>query len=158
MQKVRVTQGYRSAHNWVMTTRRATRLYALLAAAAVSLTAFVAVSPTATAVPAKKNVTLTVTVLPGQVRLMPGESVKVRLSTNLTTGYSWSTKVTRDKSAVTVSKGSYTAPTTDLVGAPGTTVWTITAKSAGTAVVKFLATPPGGGQPSNDGALTVIVQ
>ena len=40
------------------------------------------------AAPSKKNVTLTVTVLPGQVRLMPGESVKVRLTTNLTTGYS----------------------------------------------------------------------
>ena len=61
---------------------------------------------------------------------------------------------------MTVSKGVYTAPhtATGIVGAPGTTVWTITAKSAGKAKVAFLATPPGGGKPSDDGVLTVIVQ
>lgn len=140
-----------------MTQNRPARLVALAAAALIAMTAMVAASPVSAA-PSKKNVTLTVTVLPGQVRLMPGESVKVRLTTNLTTGYSWSTKVTGDKSAVTVSKGVYAAPTTALAGAPGTTVWTITAKSAGTAKVKFLATPPGSGAASSDGALTVIVQ
>ena len=92
------------------------------------------------------------------MRLLPGEAVRVRLSTNLTTGYSWAAKVTGDRSAVTVSKGVYTAPNTDLVGAPGRTVWTITARDTGTAVVKFMATPPGGGAPVNDGSLTLIVQ
>ena len=140
-----------------MTKNRAARLVALSTAALIALTAMV-VAPPAGATPTKKNVTLTITVLPGQVRLMPGESVKVRLSTNLTTGYSWSTKVTGDKSAITVSDGVYKAPTSSLVGAPGTTTWTITAKSAGTAIVKFLATPPGSGAATSDGALTVIVQ
>src|ERR1700760_4834867 len=98
---------------------RSARLVALVAAATFAATAVAAVSP-ASAAPAKKDTTLIVTVLPTQVRLIPGEAVKVRLSTNLTTGYSWSTKVTGEASAVTVSKGVYTAPhtATGIVGAP----------------------------------------
>ena len=141
-----------------MTSRRARATLALLCAAGVALGAVSVLSPSASAAPAKADVTLTITVLPGQVRLLPGESVRVRLSTNLTTGYSWAPKVTGAPSAVTVSKGVYTAPNTDLVGAPGRTVWTITARGTGTAVVKFMATPPGGGTPVNDGYLTLIVQ
>jgi predicted secreted protein len=140
-----------------MSVSRPSRLLALAAAAAIAMTGLLAV-PAASAAPVKKNVTLTVTKLPAQVRLIPGESVKVTLSTNLTTGYTWSTKVVGKKSAVDVGKGAYTASTGDLMGAPGTTTWLVTAKADGTAVVKFMTTPPGGGAKKSDGSLTVIVR
>lgn len=106
---------------------------------------------------ANSDVTLVVTQLPAQVRLVAGESINVTLSTNATTGYTWSTKVTGNKSAVKVGKGKFTAPTeTGIVGAPGTTTWRITATSVGKAVINVVTTSPGG-QKSSDGKLTVIV-
>lgn len=103
-----------------------------------------------------KRPTIIIRDLPAQVRLVPGEQAKLILSTNRTTGYTWSTKVTGSKASITVSKGVYTAPTTELMGAPGSTAWTITAKSAGKAVVNVIATPPGGGTGETQ-KLTVIV-
>ena len=141
-----------------MNPHRTPRVLAVAGALLMATTAILAVTPAQAATPTKNHVTLTVTELPGQVRLIPGEAVKVRLSTNVTTGYSWSTKVVGDKAAVSVSKGVYQAPAGTLVGAPGTSTWTVTAKSAGKAVVQFLATPPGGGTAQVDGRLTVIVQ
>lgn len=137
-----------------MTTRPISRV---LATTAVVLLAAgtLAVGQASAAAPAKKDVTLTITVLPAQVRLLEGEAVKVRLSTNRTTGYSWSTKVSGDGGAVSVSKGKYTAPTTDLVGAPGLTTWTITAKGNGIARVTIVTTPPGGGTAQTVGVVTV---
>jgi predicted secreted protein len=105
---------------------------------------------------AKDDVTLILTELPGQVRLIPGEAVELVQDTNLTTGFTWTTQVRGNRSAIRVGKGEYTAPDTDLVGAPGITTWKITARSPGRAVVRVLATPPGGGDPIVS-RLTVIV-
>lgn len=127
-----------------------TRSVVFVAAAALALS---------TAGPASaSDHTLVVTQLPAQVRLIPGESVLLSLSTNRTTGYSWSTQVRGDKKAVSVSKGAYQAPApaNGMVGVPGTTVWTITADTVGTARVKVVTTSPGGDKGS-DGVLTIIV-
>jgi predicted secreted protein len=106
---------------------------------------------------ANKDITLVVTQLPAQVRLVPGESISLSLSTNATTGYTWDTKVSGDTKSVKVYQGVYAAPAaTGMVGVPGTTVWQITAKSVGKAVVTVVTTSPGGTK-SNDGKLTVIV-
>lgn len=132
------------------------RLLAVGAALTIAVTAL-AVSAPAQAAPAKPKVTATITELPAQIRLIPGESVSVRLSTNLTTGYTWSTKVVGKKASVSVGKGVYVAPSTDMVGAPGTTTWLVTAQKKGTAVVKFLTSPPGEDTTKVEGSLTVIV-
>jgi predicted secreted protein len=106
---------------------------------------------------ANKDLTLVVTQLPAQVRLIPGESIALSLSTNATTGYTWDTKVSGDKKSVKVFQGVYAAPAaTGMVGVPGTTIWQITAKSVGKAVVTVVTTSPGGAK-SNVGKLTVIV-
>jgi predicted secreted protein len=106
---------------------------------------------------ANKDITLVVTQLPSQVRLVPGESIALSLSTNATTGYTWDTKVSGDTKSVKVYQGIYAAPAaTGMVGVPGTTVWQITAKSVGKAVVTVVTTAPGGTK-SNVGKLTVIV-
>ncbi len=137
-----------------MTRTRASRLIAFLAAV-VTVAGVTAAVPAAAAQPAKKKPVLTVTVLPGQVRVLDGESVAVTLSTNVTTGYSWSTKVVGDQKAVTVSKGAYRAPSTELVGAPGQTTWIVKATGNGVAKVQILTTPPGGGTAQKVGVLTV---
>jgi len=107
---------------------------------------------------AAKKPSLIVTELPGQVRLIPGETIDVKLSTNVTTGYSWSTKVSGQASAVKVGKGKYEAQVTipELVGAPGTTTWRVSAVKPGRATIDIIATPPGGGK-GDVQKLTVIV-
>ncbi len=154
MQKSQLSQG-EPAHTYAMTTTRPTRLFAIAAAAAISLTALVAVTPAASARPAK------LVTVPGKVTVEIGDSVKVRLATNPSTGYSWKTTITGDKSAITVSKGVYKPPpgggAGGSVGAAGVTVWTIAGKSAGTAVVTFSSIPPGGGSAAFSEKLTVTV-
>ena len=115
-----------------MTRTRAPRALATLAAV-VALVGVAAATPAVAAQPAKKDIVLNVTVLPGQVRLLDGESVRITLPTNVTTGYSWAPVVSGATKAVTVSKGSYVAPSGDLVGAPGMTSWVVTAKGDGVA-------------------------
>lgn len=123
---------------------------------AVALTIGLALGVGAGAAHAKDDVTLILTELPGQVRLIPGEAIELVQDTNLTTGFTWSAQVRGNRNAVRVGRGDYTAPDTDLVGAPGITTWKITARNPGRAVVRVLATPPGGGSPIVS-RLTVIV-
>ena len=74
---------------------------ALLAAVGLAIGALAAAAPAH----ADDHVTLTVTELPGQVRLMPGEKIEVTLQTNRTAGYQWSASTTGKKKAIKVSKG-----------------------------------------------------
>ncbi|MEI8083578.1 MAG: protease inhibitor I42 family protein, partial [Actinomycetes bacterium] len=110
--------------------------------------------------------TLIVRDLPAQVRLVPGEKVKIILSTNLTTGYSWTAQggcCTKDnKNVARVTKGVYTAPanTNGMVGVPGTTSWTVTALRTGTTDITIVTSPPGSTNTMNDeevGQLHLIV-
>lgn len=150
MQKSGLSQGKEIAHTSAMTKSRPIRL---LAIASVALTILVAMAPSASARP-----TSFVTV-PGKVTIGIGESVKVKLATNPSTGYSWTTSISGDKSAITLSKGRYKPPAnTGLVGAPGVTVWTITGKAAGKAVITFSSMPPGGGPAASAEKLTVTVR
>ncbi|MCX6431583.1 MAG: protease inhibitor I42 family protein [Actinobacteria bacterium] len=138
-----------------MTIARPARLLAL------TLTSLLVAGTVLAATPANAkpvDPTVIVTILPAQVRLVPRESVVIRLSTNLTTGYSWSYRVTGDASAVTVVQKKAAPPAADgLMGAPTTTDWVVTAKGKGTAVVKILTTPPGSTDKKKVGSLTVIV-
>ena len=108
---------------------------------------------------AAPNPTLVITQTPAQVRLVPGEAFAITLQTNVTTGYQWTARAVGKKGTLTVSDGVYTAPSSPdgMVGAPGSTTWTVTANRNGTGVVQIIATPPGGG----DGTIqtvTVIVK
>ncbi|MBI1352677.1 MAG: hypothetical protein GC156_16370 [Actinomycetales bacterium] len=116
--------------------------------------------------PTAKKVTLTVTELPAQVRLIPGEAIRITLSTNRTTGYSWHAEggccTANDKKIATISKGVYKAPenTGGMVGVPGTTTWTVTAKRVGTTTISIVTRPPGAQNTMQDetvGTLKLIV-
>ena len=114
---------------------------------------------TAAPVSAAPSPTLVITQTPAQVRLVPGETFAITLQTNVTTGYQWNAAAMGKKGVLTVSDGVYTAPSSPdgMVGAPGSTTWTVTANKVGTNVVQIVSTPPGGG----DGTIqtvTVIVK
>jgi predicted secreted protein len=137
-------------------------------AAALSAVALLAGLTAISAAPASaaKKPTLTVFELPAQVRLVPGESIQITLSTNRTTGYSWSADggccTKDDKLIAKVSKGVYKAPdnTNGMVGVPGTTTWTVTAKRVGTTDIEIITTPPGAENTMSDevvGTLKLIV-
>jgi predicted secreted protein len=133
-----------------MTNSRPIRL---IATAAVALTALIAMPPSASAGSAS------FVTVPGKVTIGVGESVKVKLSTNPSTGYSWTTTIRGNTSAITMTKGKYKPPAdTGMVGVPGVTVWTITGKAAGKAVITFSEMPPGGGPAASADKLTVTVR
>lgn len=140
-----------------MTSRLIRTLSAITVAAAVGLAA----APVASAaVPAKKYPVLIVTQESTQVRLAPGERVKIRLTTNRTTGYSYIATggccTDGDLNVATVSKGRYQAPVTDLVGAPGTTTWTVTARRTGTTDIVVVQRPPGAKNTMQDEQIALI--
>lgn len=131
-----------------MTTSLASRALGLLAATALLLSSGVLTAAAAQAAPsAKKYPTLIVTQESTQVRLTPGERVRIQLSTNRTTGYTWIASggccTAADADVATISKGAYKAPVTDLVGAPGVTTWTVTAVRPGTTDITIVTRPPG---------------
>lgn len=119
----------------------------LIALALTGAVAFTAAPFSHAAQPAKKYPVLIVTQESTQVRLAPGERVKIQLTTNRTTGYSYIATggccAAGDLPVATLSKGVYRAPTTDLVGAPGTTTWTVTARRPGTTDITVVTRPPG---------------
>ena len=139
------------------------KFIAILVSVAAALTVTTAVAP-AHAADAPPP-TLIVRDLPAQVRLIPGEKVKIVLSTNRTTGYSWHAEggccvKGTDKFVAKISAGRFTAPSGDLVGAPGTTTWTVTALRPGKTTVDIMTRPPGVENTMQDesvGVLTVIV-
>ncbi len=130
-----------------MTTIR--RITALLVTALLAVTVAAAASPAQAAAPAKSKITLIVETLPAQVRLIPGEKIQIKLTTNRTTGYSWHAYggccTANDKPIALISKGVYTAPDSSngMVGVPGTTTWTVTAKRVGTTKIQIVTRPPG---------------
>ena len=113
------------------------------------------------------DVTLVVQELPAQVRLIPGEAIELTLQTNRTTGYSWIAQgggrsIENNRRVARVSRGVYTAPqnTGGMVGVPGTTTWTITAKRVGVTDVTIVTRPPGAQNTMTDeevGTLRLIV-
>ena len=147
-------------------TRRLTAamssLVLIAGVAAVSTSPAQAVEPRS-----NSDVTLVVQELPAQVRLIPGEAIELTLQTNRTTGYSWIAQgggrsIENNRRVARVSRGVYTAPqnTGAMVGVPGTTTWTITAKRVGVTDVTIVTRPPGAQNTMTDeevGTLRLIV-
>ena len=147
-------------------TFRPVRTLAVLSSAVLVAGLAVVGSSAASAAPAATGPTLIVRDLPAQVRLVPGERVRIVLSTNRTTGYTWKAEggccTKNDKFIARVSKGVYRAPenTNGMVGVPGTTTWTVVALRPGTTDIEIVTSPPGADNTMNDetvGTLKVIV-
>ena len=119
---------------------------AVIAAIATAVTLGATATSGAATMTKDPDPTLVVLRLPTQVQIKDGVAIVLSQETNKTTGYSWSIKVSGDKSAVKVHPGEYEAPAaTGMVGVAGTTTWYIKALAPGQAVLKLVATPPGGG-------------
>ncbi len=72
------------------------------------------------------------------VQLTKGQSLKVDLGSNPTTGYKWEDAVISDTNIIDVVSSDFLEPTdTAIVGAPGTDVRVFEAKTAGTATIKI---------------------
>jgi len=137
-------------------------LILIAGAAAVSAGPAQAVEPRSNA-----DVTLVVQELPAQVRLIPGEAIDLTLQTNRTTGYTWiatggGRSIENNRRVAKISKGVYSAPqnTGGMVGVPGTTTWTITAKRVGVTDITIITRPPGAQNTMTDeevGTLRLIV-
>lgn len=70
------------------------------------------------------------------VRLAVGNTLKVELGSNYTTPYRWSADAKiGDPSILQQSSHRYVPPSTDVLGAPGTEVWTFQALKPGTTTV-----------------------
>jgi predicted secreted protein len=150
-----------------MMNLRPLRLLALVSTLAlIAGLAMVGATGASAAPAAKKDTTLIVRDLDAQVRLVPGEKVKIILSTNLTTGYTWKAEggccTASGARVARVSDGVYKAPTNTggMVGVPGTTTWTVTALRPGKTSIQIITSPPGAENTMNDetvGTLTLIV-
>lgn len=69
------------------------------------------------------------------VAVTPGSTVVLALCSNPTTGYRWSEPVSSDPAVASVGGWAYAAPESDLLGASGAELVTITAQAPGTALV-----------------------
>lgn len=142
------------------------RSIAVLASLVVLATAGAALSASSAsaAQPTRNDKPLIVRDLGVTVRLVPGERMRIVVPTNRTTGYTWLAEggccTASNQPIARVSKGVYTAPTTDLMGAPGTTTWTVTALRPGTTTIEIITRPPGAQNTMQDeevGSVRVIV-
>lgn len=134
----------------------------IAAVAAIGMALLLAVPATAASAAPAKDDTLIVRDLPSRVRLVPGEQVKLVLTTNVTTGYQWLAQggccAKGNKPIVKVSDGVYLAPdaTTNMVGVAGTTTWTITALRKGKTQVTIVTRPPGATNTMQDETVGVL--
>ncbi|MHB1066988.1 MAG: protease inhibitor I42 family protein [Candidatus Nanopelagicales bacterium] len=137
-----------------------TRLGAVLAVLVALATLATALPSPASAVPAKKPGPVIVRDLGVQVRLVPGERMKIILPTNRTTGYTWLAEggccTADDLPIARVGRGRYTAPSSDLAGAPGTTTWTVVALRPGPTTITVVTRPPGAQNTMQDETLGTV--
>jgi inhibitor of cysteine peptidase len=123
------------------------RLRSLVVLACIGVLATLGATSASAAQPTRNDKPLIVRDLGVTVRLVPGEKFRIVLPTNRTTGYSWFADggccTPGGQPVARISKGVYTAPTSDLVGAPGTTTWTVTALRPGTTTIEIVTRPPG---------------
>lgn len=150
-----------------MLTLRPLRLLALASSLAlVAGVGVVGATGASAASEVKKDTTLIVRDLPAQVRLVPGEKVRIILQTNLTTGYTWKADggccTASGAKIARVSEGRYKAPTNTggMVGVAGTTTWVVTALRPGRTDIQVITSPPGAQNTMDDetvGTLKLIV-
>lgn len=145
------------------------RIAAVLSSIVLTVSIATVSASSAQAVESRSNsdVTLVVQELPAQVRLIPGEAIELTLQTNRTTGYTWiasggGRSIENNRRVAKISKGVYAAPqnTGGMVGVPGTTTWTITAKRVGVTDITIVTRPPGAQNTMTDeevGTLRLIV-
>ena len=73
-----------------------------------------------------------------------GNSVKFSITSNASTGYAYTVSSSKNTAESKVSKVTYVAAQTDLMGAPGTSVVTVKPRHAGSTKVTFTLTSPAG--------------
>ena len=84
-----------------------------------------------------------------------GSEVRLKLIENPTTGYEWNLMV---PDGISITGDEFEAPTTDLMGAPGTHIWTMKVGTAGTYTIegKYVRSWETDADPAETFTLTLI--
>ncbi|MBN1643735.1 MAG: protease inhibitor I42 family protein [Dehalococcoidales bacterium] len=95
-----------------------------------------------------------------EIKIGVGGTLTVSLSSNQTTGFQWELKEIGDTGLIQKTDSQYEAPTSGLVGAGGTEIWTFRALKAGTTTITMEYSRPweGGEQAVNTFNLTVVIK
>lgn len=94
------------------------------------------------------------------VKIRQGNSIKVKMEENASTGYTWKTQSDKD-CAVSLDQGSFEQGGSgeDMVGVPGTKVFEIKGNQTGTCLVEFQQYAPGDDKkPANRKGIYFIVE
>lgn len=93
-----------------------------------------------------------------EITVSAGDSFKVSLESNVTTGYSWSEQAQISDAAILEQKDhEYIEPDSDLMGAAGQEVWTFKALKKGTATISMDYSQPWEGGEKSARTITVTV-
>jgi inhibitor of cysteine peptidase len=79
-----------------------------------------------------KTVDLTAESSGSTVSIRPGDTLRITLESNVTTGYAWRLETEPATEVLDLTGSDYVAPDTDLVGAGGEEVWRFVATGEGT--------------------------
>ncbi len=106
-----------------------------------------------------RDVSLTEGASGSTITASPGSGVSIVLESNASTGYHWivSTAPSEQVLAELAGSGEYTAPVTDLIGAPGKQTFLYRAVAAGTTTLALDYVAPGTGAVGKSFTLTVRV-
>ena len=74
---------------------------------------------------------------PIRVFALQGENITIALRSNPTTGYQWTLLPLQPHSVITIDKGAFVRPQSNLTGAPGWMVWHVNAKDLGLTTLTF---------------------
>lgn len=94
------------------------------------------------------------------IEVKKNQKFTIELTSNASTGYSWSLNDTYDKNVVTKVSNKYEAANTSLVGAPGKELWVFKGKDAGTTKLSFKYIQPweAGATPANSKTFNITVK
>ena len=85
-----------------------------------------------------------------------GDKIRIELCANPSTGYGWDYEMTVE-GIVAEEDHDYDEPESDLVGAPGTELWTFEAVNSGNTKITMKYTPPGGDNTEDSWTLVMVV-
>ena len=93
-----------------------------------------------------------------EITVTAGDSFKITLPSNLTTGFSWSwPPQISDAAVLEMTEHAYVAPESEMMGAAGTEDWTFKALKKGTATISMDYSQPWEGGQKTDWTFKVTV-
>jgi inhibitor of cysteine peptidase len=93
-----------------------------------------------------------------EVQVDPGDRFEVQLESNPTTGYSWVLDEESTGGVVSLEDDEFVEPDSDLVGAPGTQVFTFEAVESGTTTLRLEYVRPFEDDPVAEQTMELVIE